>query len=493
MIPFFILLPLGSAFLAALAGRLHTRVAEGIACASCAALALMSLMLMPAAAGRAVPLVFRLGGFAAPAGIPLVVDALAAFMLVIANGIACAVAVYSAGYMRRYTDTWKYYTLLMVMVAGVNGVILSGDIFNLFVYLEVASIAAYALVAFGTEAEALEAAFKYAVMSSVASGFMLLGIGLLYSFTSTLNFADMGAAIAALGPSAHVVRFVSVLILLGLGLKAALAPFHAWMPDAYAKAPATVPALSSGILVKALGVYALARIFFNVFGMSGAASAILIGCGLLSMIVGSVMAFGQENLRRLLGYSSISQIGYIFLGLGIGTPLSVAAALFHLLNHSVAKSLLFLATGEIETARDADREATLRQARPVAAATTLCGVFSVCGIPPFAGFWSKLLIIIACVQAGRPGLALVAAIVSMLTIAYYCKAFVPLVSGKGAGGVSRAAWQPVSGSLALVVLAFVALAGGLFLLPGARWFITHAAAGLTKGTAYATVLLGAFK
>nr|HPM43536.1 proton-conducting transporter membrane subunit [Candidatus Omnitrophota bacterium] len=289
------------------------------------------------------------------------------------------------------------------------------------------------------------------------------------------------------------------LFFVGLAFKAALAPFHAWMPDAYSNAPATIPAMSSGVLVKALGVYALARLFFNVFGVDRWVSLILVTLAVLSMVLGSLLAFGQSNVKRLLGFSSISQIGYIFLGLGIGTPLSITAAVLHIFNHSVAKSLLFINAGEMEKACPGP-DGKIPQAvdvRPAVRLSSLAGVLSICGVPPFAGFWSKLLIIISCLQARRPGLAFIAALVSMLTIAYYFKAYAPVVSGRTAPVTGEG--RIPAGSIALTnsilfVLAMAALFGGLLLLPGyGKVLVNQASSVLINGVGHIAPIMGSLK
>ena len=186
------------------------------------------------------------------------------------------------------------------MLAGMHGVIMTGDLFNLFVFLEIASIASYALVAFGTEAEELEASFKYAIMGSVASSFILLAIALTYGYTSTLNLADISLVLSQKG-GGFLITFVSVLFLVGFGLKAALVPFHAWLPDAHPSAPAPISAMLSGVLIKTLGIYAIIRIFFNVFGTAHTPIlSILMFLGVLSMLVGVILALSQWDFKRLL-------------------------------------------------------------------------------------------------------------------------------------------------------------------------------------------------
>jgi len=491
----FIVIPFMAAFLIVLSSSIWRKyLPDIIANISSVSTAVLAVMVFAKVASKpSVILIHKIGGWAPPFGIPIIADGLSAFLLAIANLVSLAVIIYSVGYINTYTDKWKYYALLMLMMGGVNGVLLTGDIFNLFVFLEIASIATYTLVAFGTEAEAFEASFKYAIMSAVASSFILIGIIFIYGYTSTLNMADMAMVFRSAG-HVDLVKFVAVLFLMGFGLKTAAVPFHGWLPDSYTKAPATIPAMSSGVLLKTLGIYVICRIFFNVLGMSLSISYVLIGLGVSSMIVGAIMAFGQTNMRRLLGYSSISQVGYILLGFGIGTPLAIAGSLFHILNHSFAKSLLFLNSGDIEQGRalSTERVFGIIDQRPICGYTGLLAAMSICGIPPLAGFWSKLIIIFACIQSGHPILMVIAAAVSIVTLAYYLKFFNPLLFGTKKNILSDG--QSFAVNLAMVILALGVLFGGLVWLPGPRSFIINTAVNvMTGGLAYADIVFGAIK
>lgn len=495
-IQYLIIVPLAASFLIVLFGKRFKAAGESLATASSLALIALSVSIARSVLSHK-SIIFKVGNWLPPFGIPLVADGLSAFILIVANFVVLTVVLYSIGYVKNYTDNWKYYALIMIMTAGVNGVVMTGDIFNLFVFLEIASIATYALVAFTTEDEALEGAFKYAVMSAVASSFIFLGIALLYSYTSTLTMADMASVLAVKGP-AMVVPFVSALFIMGFGLKSALAPFHAWVPDAYTRSPATIPAMSSGVLIKTLGVYSLIRIFFNVFGMNTKISVIFIGLGLVSMVAGSILAFGQSNMRRLLGYSSISQVGYILLGLGIGTPLAIFGALFHLVNHSVAKALLFLNAGAIENyagTSDCTKISGIIGRDRVCGYTDLVAAMSISGIPPLGGFWSKLIIIFACIQAHHPIFAAVAVIVSIVTLAYYSKAFTTVLFGPVTDRLSDSCNLTRAMKIALVLLAFSAAFAGFALLPGAaNLFIQNTVTVLTNGTmGYIHTVFGAIK
>lgn len=497
IIPYLVTVPLAAAFLVIIFGKM-SRPAGAIIASLAGALSFAASVAISRSIIKYGILIHKVGGWMPPAGIPMVVDSYSALILLIANFITMMVIFYSIGYTRIYTDTWKYFTLLLLMLAGVNGVALSGDIFNMFVYLEIASLATYALIAFGNEPEALEASFKYAVMGSVASVFILIGIAFLYQCTSTLNMAYIGK-FAAGSPALKAMSFVSILFLAGFGLKAALAPFHAWLPDAYSKSPAPIPAMSSGVLIKVLGVYALTRLFFNVFGMTKPVSHIFLFLAVLSMVGGSILAFGQSNIRRLLGYSSISQVGYIVLGFAIGTPLAIMGSLFHIFNHSVAKSLLFMGAGSMEEdtgTQEIGKISGVISRMPVTGYTSLIGALSVCGIPPLGGFWSKLIIIFACIQAGYFGIAFIAAFVSILTLAYYFKAYGPILFGREDGAIKpkRIGLPRFFMNLPMVILAIISLMSALLLAPGAMNILVRlATVAIANGTAYVNVVLGSLK
>ncbi|MQY69274.1 MAG: NADH/ubiquinone/plastoquinone (complex I), partial [Firmicutes bacterium] len=235
LLPLFVAIPLGAAFLVSLFGKRVKNFSDSLSNLAALSLLLLSLFSISLVSRHGM-LVYKVGGWVPPIGICMVLDSLTSFMLVTVNLVAFLVTIYSISYMERYTAKWKFYCLFLLMLAGMNGVIITGDMFNLFVFLEIAAISSYALVAFGTEHEELEASFKYMVMGLLASSFILLGIALLYSFTSTLNMADMSRFLAKTG-AGQIVPFVTVLFLMGFGLKAALVPFHFWLPDAHPSAP----------------------------------------------------------------------------------------------------------------------------------------------------------------------------------------------------------------------------------------------------------------
>jgi multicomponent Na+:H+ antiporter subunit D len=499
LLPSIIIIPLASAFLIPVFGKKVKPAGSLLTCAAALCLVVASFLVASFVMAHKV-IVHKVGNWMPPSGITLVADSLTAFMLITVNVVIFMVALYSTGYVKKYTDQWKFWSLFSLMSAGINGVLVAGDIFNLYVFLEIAAMAGYFLVAFGTKPHELEASFKYAVMGVVASIFILLGIGFLYSYVSTVNMADMASVIASKGPS-RPLEFVSILFLMGFGLKASLVPFHAWLPYAHSSAPAPVSAMLSGVSIKVLGIYAIVRIFFNVFLITPAVSHILVVLAVMSMITGSILAFGQSDIKRLYAYSTISQVGYIALGLGVGTPLAVFASLFHLFNHSVFKSLLFLTSGTIEKiagTRNLNKIRGMVVKSPVTGYASLAGALSICGMPPLGGFWSKLLIILACIQADRPVLALIAVAISILTLAYYFKALTPALFGKEEGAEMpdvRAKKRPsLIMAIPVIILALITVTSVAMLLPNAgNALLRNAADVLTNGKDYAIIVMGALK
>jgi multicomponent Na+:H+ antiporter subunit D len=357
-------------------------------------------------------------------------------------------------------------------------------------------VASYALVAFGTERHELEAAFKYAIMGTVASLFILLGIALLYCYTSTLNMADMARVLLQKGPG-NITLLVSGLFLMGFGLKSALVPFHAWLPDAHPAAPAPISAMLSGVLIKSLGIYAICRVFYSVIGITPDVSSILMFLGALSMVIGVFLAIGQWDFKRLLAYHSISQIGYVILGIGLGTPLGILGGLFHLFNHSVFKSLLFLNSGAVEYStgtRDLKKMGGLAAKMPVTGTTSFIASMSIAGIPPFSGFWSKLLIIIAAVQADRYGYAFWAVLASVLTLASFMKvmkyAFLDRLREKW----DKVKEVPFFMKLSMVALAVLCIFGGVLLFGSiSGMFLGQATNVVLEGTKYADIVFKGIK
>jgi len=506
LLPLFVVVPLAAGFLSPL-GRACTgdrgiRAVRGLALLVGALLLLGSVVLL----GRG-PVMYWIGRWPAPGrptvGLSLVADGLTQLLLVTVNGIALLALLYSWSYLQRFTGQILYYCLFMIMLAGLNGVVLSGDLFNVFVFMEVAVIASYALVAFGVERAELEASFKYLILGSVSSLFVLLGVALLYNLTGQLNMALVAQRLGRLGTN-PAVWLAAGCFVMGFGLKAAMVPFHAWLPDAHPSAPAPISAMLSGVVIKAVGVYAICRILFNVFGMTSPAGAayanVIIALGALSMVVGVLLAIGQWDFKRLLAYSSISQVGYVFLGVGVGAAvlaaggsktvaaLSIFGGLFHLVNHATFKSLLFLCSGSAEYAtgtRDLHQLRGLRDTMPVTAGCCRIAALSIAGVPPFNGFWSKLIIVVAAAWAGYWKLASFAVLVSFMTLVLLLKVQSYVLGGMPTEHSAKAREVPVPMKVAMVCLAVACVLLGVLAPLHKDRLIAPAGRVLTDGQVYA--------
>ncbi len=364
---------------------------------------------------------YYIGGHSSLLGITMMLDPLNRLLLIVVQILVLIACWYSIGYMEKYTLKSRYYTFVFLMLAGMNGIILTADLFNLYVFMEIATISSYVLVAYGGKAHELEASFKYLVLGSISSLFILFGIALIYSQTAALN---MMIVTQRLDLSHPITWLIIVLFTAGFGLKSALFPFHSWLPDAHSSAPAPISAILSGVLIKAVGIYVLLRFFFNIIGPEKAPLALIAWLGAASSLVGVILAMGQHDFKRLLACHSVSQVGYIFIGIGLGTPLGLMGALLHMVNHSAFKSLLFLTAGSVEHAtgeRDFFSMGGLKKKMPWTNASSFIGFTSIGGVPPLNGFWSKLLLVMACVFAGQWILGLVIVIVAIMTLTLFPK------------------------------------------------------------------------
>ena len=499
LLPLLVVIPMGGGFLVPILGRL-TGSRRGAALLPIALGAAVLVLALVQLFGTEAPVVAWMGGWKFPIGISLVADGLSRLLLVIIAVVSLAALLFSMDYMLRYTGPNLYYGLFLLMLAGMNGVVLSGDLFNLFVFVEVAGLASYALVAFGTEADELEASLKYLVLGTVASTFLLVGIALVYNVTGQLNWAKVAEIVRAAGGPSTPLYVAVAFFLMGFGLKAAIVPFHAWLPDAHPSAPAPISAMLSGVLIKASGVYALIRIVFSVFGASEMLGWVLIVLGAASMVVGVFLAVGQWDLKRLLAYHSISQMGYVILALGAAAAmqargdvpatvvgLAVLGGLFHLANHAVFKSLLFLCSGSVEYAtgtRQLKRLGGIGRRMPVTAVCLRIAALSISGIPPLNGFWSKLIIVLALVLGGYYVLAGVTVVVSFMTLLSFAKVQRYVLGGDPTEATEDAREVPAGMCLASLALAVLCFASSLaVLVPSARARLLDPAVRVVQGGA----------
>jgi len=384
-----IIVPLGLAFAIPLFALFWKGAAKYIPPAALGFNLIVSLILLPRV--LAEPIIVSLGGWQPPFCINLVAGPVGILFSAIIALVGLLVSIYALDYIREGAVE-RYHTLYLLLLTGATGVVLTGDIFNLFVFFEILCISSYALVAYLGERSGIESAVKYLIQGSVGSSFLLIGIGLLYGQFGTLNIADIAEKITSASPISLFVPMV--LFITGLGVEAAIFPLNAWLPDAHSSAPSSISAILSGIAIE-VGLYAVTRVIFTIFGASGILSFLAV-LGILTLLVGEICAFSQNNIKRMLAYSSIGQIGLILFALAIGTSYGVAGGLFQLLSHTLSKALLFLAAGYmIYRAGSMEISAMegMGKKMPITCLAFTIGAFSLVGLPPFTGFPSKFLIV----------------------------------------------------------------------------------------------------
>ena len=367
-----------------------------------------------------------LGSWPPPFGIEYVFDKLSAFMLVIIVFIGLIAVVYppQAGLYTTPRRGIPMYGLLLLLIGGLVGVVITGDMFNLFVFLEIYSLASYALITLGGD-KAVVASFRYLVLGTIAGSFYLLGVGFIYFATGTLNMADAASILPPLYGSPAVMTGLA-LIIIGMGIKWALFPLHVWLPDAHSYAPPLIAAVLAAVQVET-AAYVIIRFMISVFRPDYFSTTLpittIIGwMAAAAVIFGSVMAIAQKDFKRMLAYSTIAQVGYIGLGIGLANPLGLIGALLHILNHAFMKSCLFLVAGGIRY-QTGIHEITgfsgLGRKMPLMMSGFAIAALSMVGIPPLCGFFSKWYLLLGSLDAHNYVFAIVLVASSLLTAVYF--------------------------------------------------------------------------
>ncbi|MDA1118722.1 MAG: monovalent cation/H+ antiporter subunit D family protein [Proteobacteria bacterium] len=382
---------------------------------------------LAAEVARAGVISYHLGSWPPPWGIEYRIDALSAFLLVLVSAIGAVVAPYAwrsiAAELPR-EQHYLYHAVFCLCLAGLLGMTATGDAFNVFVFMEIASLAMYVLIALGRDRRALLASFQYLILGTIGATFYVVGVGLLYLVTGTLNIADMAERLAHDGGTRPVLAALAF-ITVGLSLKLALFPLHLWLPNAYAYAPSAVTAFLAATATK-VSVYVLLRFYFTVFGAGLVLETlpvpeILIGLSIAAIVSASLVALWQADLKRMFAYSSVAQIGYITLGIGLATRDGLTAAVVHLFNHGITKGALFLLIGGIALRAGGagfERLRGLGRAMPLTSlGITLAGL-SLIGVPGTAGFISKWTLVLGAIEAGYWWLAALVVLTSLIAVAY---------------------------------------------------------------------------
>lgn len=496
-----VLAPLCAAFLLPITGLISRRLIP-LVCLLAMSLSLAGLLL---AAGpvfvQGQTLVYWMGGWepveGMAVGINFAVDAWGLFIALTIAVVGLLALIYSIPYMAQETGKEAYYILLMLLQAAMLGFVLTGDLFNQFVWLEVLSFSAFALTAFHyRDRLAVEGAFKYLITNSVAAVFILVALAILYATTGALNLA---AATGQFGRSAGQMIALGLLFA-GYATKTALVPWHQWLPDAYQAAPVPVVAVFSGALSK-VGIYAIGRLLFTITPQefNATVGGILLALAALTMSVGGIQMLRQESIKRILAYSSVAQMGYILLGLAVGSPLGIAAAVLHVLSHALAETALFFGAGAIRLragVSDLSAGSGLLRQLPLTFGLMVVAGLSLSGVPLTIGFISKTMLEESAVEEGAVWIGVVAIVCSAFTFAgigrmlwriFLREGTVAGADGRTDVGEGKARGAGESHPLMLFALAIpVMLSVLLGVLPGPaiRWFGGPAAVGLLEPAAY---------
>jgi len=386
---------------------------------------LASLVLMQ----NGIPITYSMGGWPAPWGIELVAGSLSAFFLLLVSGVSLPVALFTVANMTHEVGgsvrTTRFYVLYLLLAGALAGMAVTNDLFNVFVLVEVATLSCCGLVSSSNHPWASEAAFNYLILATLGSALILGGIGFLYIITGHLNMEFASHELNRVWQGyPHVVWIAASFLLVGFGVKSALFPLHVWLPDAHSAAPSPASAILSGLAVKGYAI-CLIKVLYNVFGIAliqdFGIHRILTLLGMIAIIAGSVFALTQDKLKRRLAFSTVAQVGYIFLGLGLANSQSLTGMLFHMASHAVIKSGLFLAAGAIIATTGKNRiseMAGVGRKMPITMAVfTICSV-SLVGIPLFSGFVGKWHLLLGSLEAGNRLAQAVIIVGSVLCAAY---------------------------------------------------------------------------
>lgn len=477
-----VVLYLGSAFMLPLLSRMK-KFPAGWFAVGISAFALLLSGVSAWNVSNVGPFSYFPGNYASAIGIEIAVDWITIYMHLTINLVGLIILVFSLADLVRHLNTesqpW-FYTVFLLLMAALTGLAMSFDLFNIFVFTEIGTLTACALVAIKPKKLCVEAALKYLVLSALGSGMVLLGISLIYMVTGHLNIGAIAQTLpAAFDAYPWNILVALSLLIVGFGIKSALFPLHVWLPDAHSSAPTPSSAVLSGLVVK-IYIIVVARLIFQVFGIELFSAIpipeVLLVLSTFGIFAGSLMAIGQTDIKRMLAYSSVAQICYIFLGIALVTKTGAVGGLLHVFNHAVMKTLLFLAAGAIiykTGIRKIEDLSRIGFKMPLTMAVFSVGALSMVGIPGFSGFISKYYLALGALEAGKPFYVAVILISSLLNAVYYLPIVVRAFFGPGERKFS---WD---GLPWLMVVPMVALAGinvyfGLF--PGGLMYYVELAA-----------------
>jgi len=403
--------------------------------------------------------------FSPPLGACLEIDMLSIFMAFLYIIIGLFATAYSIKFMESDSGLTEYYTLILGMIAGMIGIVFAGDFFTLFVFWELMCLTSYALVAFRKQKwEPIEAGFKYLVMSVAGSVTILLAMSFLYGMTGTLNFAALADGLTA-ATSEGWLYITLALVIVGFGVKAAIVPFHTWLPDAHSAAPSPISAMLSGVMVQT-AVCALIRILLLVFNSAQPAWQMTLAVfAVFTMFGGNLMALLQNDLKRLLAFSTIAHLGYIIFGFATVSQDGLTAALFHTINHAIMKTLLFLCAGAFirqTRTRDLRKLSGIGKTMPATVVFFSIGTIAIAAFPPLNGFWSEMMIISAGVRAEMIIFSTLTLANMALSVVYYFRLIRIIVLEEPTKVAKEATRAPISMLIPLLILAFLCVLIGVY-------------------------------
>jgi proton-translocating NADH-quinone oxidoreductase chain N len=480
----YIALPLITAFLLPLFGKIHKELIRIIPGLLFAYMVYISVVLFSHVTATHQAVVVEIAGWAPPIGINLMFTPFSGFIAGLISIMALLVWMYSYKFKPQieFDNSLKYFVLLMLITAGSIGVVLTGDLFNQFVFLEIVSLSTFPFIAFYRGRDGAEASFKYLMVGSFASISLLLGILIIYSQLGTLNMADIAAHMSEMNQKLKVIAFI--LIFLSFAIEAEMFPVNGWSPDAYSQAPGPVGAVFASMTAKA-GIYAMIRMVYTIFDYSSSFK-LLLTMGIITLIVSEGIALRQEKIKRMLAYSSLGQMGLLMIAFGINTKAAVIAGMFILFNHAVIKSLLFFSSSFlVYKSKDKyikDAYGSAKQL-PLTALLFGLGAFAIVGLPPFSGFWGKLYLLMASADSNMIWLIATILIVSLIEIVYYFRVVNGIYFKKSETNEQYTQKPKWNASLAMIILALAIIVVGLY--PDALYgFFTNAANALMDKTHY---------
>ncbi|RKX93733.1 MAG: hypothetical protein DRP59_02140 [Spirochaetes bacterium] len=455
-----IIVPLGTAFLISLTASFLKNSTKYLALLAMIANVWVSIKLLPAVMQHPINVV--IAGVKPPLGINLFVGPLGAVFSILISAAGLLILLYSFKYIEGDSQH-KYYTLFLLLITGSHGMILTGDVFNLFVFFEILAISSYILVGYEGKRNGLEAAVKYLILGSIGSILILVAVALIYQEAGTLNMADLADKFGMIDPSKRLM--ILVFFITGMGVEAAVFPLNSWLPDAHSSAPSSISAMLSGFVIE-VALIIIVKFVYSIFAMTEILGFLSL-VAVITLLVGEFAAYKQSNIKRVLAYSSIGQIGLILFAMSLNSTDGLNAGLMQIINHTASKSILFLVAGFLIVRTGSYQISDYRgiaKKMPVSAFFFVVGVLSLLGVPPFFGFFSKLSVVMAALHTGSVFNTVMVFLVLLGTIIesiYFLRIIQIMYNREGdVGSVKEAPFLPL---LAIAAFTVVILAGFLVL------------------------------